>query len=124
MFDRDTQIGILGAAAGLGVYVLFGGLLRLLFPILAFVLLAIVAKQIHGRVERLYGRLGVVGLSGLLYFLQPLQSSVQGFLSSVLGVFAAFVHSAVGFFVAPLFVHGGHKEEGLSESDDWPSDND
>jgi len=79
-FDIRTRIdpiGVVGAIGGFLASIVSGPIIRILVPIAAAALVALIFNQVDFRIKERYGALGIASITGLAFAVEPLQPAAS-----------------------------------------------
>ena len=99
-FDIRTRIdpiGVVGAISGFFASLVSGPIIRILVPIAAAALVALIFNQVDFRIKERYGALGIASITGLAFAVEPLQDAARGFTSGIFSLFASFLLTMLGY---------------------------
>jgi len=102
MRDRIDPIGVVGALGGFFASLVSGPIIRILVPVAAAALVALVFNQVDVRIKKKYGTVGIAGLTGLAFALEPIQDVARGFTSGIFSLFASFLLTVMGYQLTHL----------------------
>ena len=95
--NRIDPIGVVGAISGFFASLVSGPIIRILVPVAAAALVALVFNQVDSQLKKRYGTVGIAGITGLAFAVEPLQDAARGFTSGIFSLFASFLLTVLGY---------------------------
>ena len=100
--DSDQRNGILGAAAGFALSFLAAPILRIVIPLVAIIVLALLFGRLDDHFKARFGIIGSALAAGVAFLLQPLREFAEGALKGILSLFVCFLMTVLGYLAGQV----------------------
>ena len=109
--DSDQRNGILGAAAGFALSFVAAPILRIVIPLVAIIVLALLFGRLDDHFKARFGMIGSALAAGVAFLLQPMRELAAGALKGLLSLFVCFLMTVLGYLAGQIVFQYSEVEE-------------